>query len=184
MLRDFVGSSKDLFKFLNNFKEYAKKLEQIRKLKLLADAKLGGFLAKYEESTVALYGISDFTNNRVVSNTDNDAVRSTLDGVPKAVDNPYSVFKHWVKEEIIDFHALVEAIAQKNLLEGMKNKAESKKRSSQSELDKLNAGKKTFKSFFKSASQKATQITTLTQTIAQCDVDIENYEKAIVYVEM
>ncbi len=83
VLRDFVTSSKDLFKFLNTFKEYAKKLEQIRKLKLLADAKLGGFLAKYEESTVALYGISDFANNRVISDTDNDTVRHTLDNVPK-----------------------------------------------------------------------------------------------------
>eukprot|EP00344_Euplotes_crassus_P012003 CAMPEP_0196997862 /NCGR_PEP_ID=MMETSP1380-20130617/3374_1 /TAXON_ID=5936 /ORGANISM="Euplotes crassus, Strain CT5" /LENGTH=133 /DNA_ID=CAMNT_0042414227 /DNA_START=281 /DNA_END=677 /DNA_ORIENTATION=+ len=118
------------------------------------------------------------------SDTDNDTVRHTLDSVPKGVDNPYSVFKHWVKDEIIDFHALVEAISQKDILQGMKNKSESKKRSSQSELDKLNAGKKTFRSLFKSASQKATQITTLTQTIAQCGIDIENYEKAIVLVEM
>lgn len=184
VLRDFVTSSKDLFKFLNNFKEYAKKLEQIRKLKLLADAKMGGFLSKYEESTVALYGINDFTNNRVISDTDNDEARHSLDSVTKQVDNPFSDFKHWIKEEIIDFHSLVEAIAQKEALEAMKHKTENKKKSSQSELDKLNAGKKTFKSLFKSASGKANQITNLTQTIAQCGVDIENYDKAIILAEM
>ena len=183
-LRDFVTSSKDLFKSLHTFKEYAKKLEQIRKLKLLADTKLSGFLSKYEESTVALYGISDFTNNRVISNTDNDSVRASLDNIPKNMDNPFSKFKHWVKEEIIDFHALVDAIAQRELIESWKSKTEKKKRDSQSELDKLSAGKKTFKSLFKSASSKANQITNLTQTIAQCSVDIENYEKALVYVEM
>lgn len=183
-LRDFVMSSKDIFKSLTTFKNYVKKLEQIRKLKLLADAKLTGFLSKYEESTVALYGISDFSNNCVILNTNSDEVRASLDNIPKNMDNPYSKFKHWVKEEIIDFHALVDAISQKELIEGWKNKTEKKKRESQSELDKLSAGKKTFKSLFKSASSKATQITVLTQAIAQCSVDLENYEKSLIFVEM
>jgi len=167
-----------------SFKEYAKKLEQFRKVTMLAHAKLDGFLSKYEESTVAVYGLSDFSNNRVVSNTDDDTVRKAFADIPKNVDNPYSKFKHWVKEEMIDFHALVEAIGQLNVIENWKHKAESKKRSSQNELDKLNAGKKTLKSLFKSASSKATQITNLTQVIAQCSIDIENYEKCLVHVEM
>lgn len=183
-LRDFVASSKDIFKFLDEFKNYAKKVEQIRKMKMVAHSKFGNLLNKYEESTVAVYGLADFSNNRVVSNTDDSNVRDTIDTIPKQLDNPYSKFKHWIKEEIIDFHALVEAISQRELLENLKAKAENKRKNAQSELDKLNAGKKTLKSIFKSASSKSTQITNLTQAIATSSEDIENFEKALVYCDM
>mgnify|MGYP006276377785 CR=1 FL=1 len=179
--RDFVASSKDIFKFLEEFKNFAKQIERIRKMKMLAHSKFGGLLNKYEESTVAVYGLADFSNNRVVSNTDDSKVRDTIDAVPKQINNPYREFKHWIKEEIIDFHALVEAISQRELIEHLKSKAESKRKSAQAQLDKLNAGKKTLKTIFKSASSKASDITNLTQTIAQCSEDIENYEKAAVY---
>ena len=182
-LRDFVLSSKEIFKFLEGFKNFAKRLEHIRKMKMIAHAKMGGFLNKYEESTVAVYGLADFSNNRVVSNTDDSSVRSAIDIIPKSIDNPYRNFKHWIKEEIIDFHALVEAIGQREVVEGMKHKAESKRKSSQSSLDKLNAGKKTFKTWFKSASSKANEVTNLTQGIAQWNVDIEHYEKILVYLD-
>jgi predicted RNase H-like nuclease (RuvC/YqgF family) len=118
-----------------------------------------------------------------VSNTDKSDVRDAFDHIPRQMDNPYKKMKHWIKDEIIDFHSLVEAISQRELIESWKSKAENKKRSCQSTLDKLNAGKKTLKTLFKSASSKANEITNLTQTIAQCSVDIENLEKAIVYVE-
>jgi hypothetical protein len=72
MLREFITSSKEVLKFLDSFKEFAKKLEQIRKMKMIAHTKFGGFLNKYEENTVAVYGLADFSNNRVVSNTDDN----------------------------------------------------------------------------------------------------------------
>lgn len=166
-LRDFVLSSKEIFKFLEGFKNFAKQVEKIRKMQIIAHGKFGGLLSKYEESTVAVYGLSDFSNNRVFSNTEDSSSRDCIDQIAKKLDNPYRNFKHWIKEEIIDFHALVEAIAQRELLESLKNKTENKKRSSQSTLDKLSSGKKTLKTFFKSSSQKAVDITNLTQTIAQ-----------------
>lgn len=183
-LRDFVSSSKEIFKFLEGFKEYAKKVEQIRKLKIVAHQKLSGFLSKFEENTVAVYGLADFSNNRVVSNTDDGTVRDALDSIPKNLENPWTSLKNWLKEEIIDFHAVVEAIGQRDVIQNWKSKAEKKRKECQNTLDKLNAGKTTFKTLFKSATQKANEVTNLTQTIAQCTVDIENFEKAITYVEM
>jgi sorting nexin-1/2 len=128
-LRDFVAGSKDIMKFLTNFKEYAKKLEQIRKMNLLAHSKLGGFLSKFEDNTVAMYGLADFTNTRIVSNTDNETTRNAVDNISKQITNPYSKFKHWLKDEIIDFHSLVEAISQRELIESWKHKATNKKKS-------------------------------------------------------
>jgi sorting nexin-1/2 len=128
-LRDFVAGSKDINKFLTNFKEYAKKLEQIRKMKLIAHSKLGGFLSKFEDNTVAMYGLADFTNTRIVSSTDNDTTRNAVDNISKHLSNPYSKFKHWLKDEIIDFHALVEAISQRELIESWKHKTTNRKKS-------------------------------------------------------
>lgn len=166
-LREFVASSKEVFKFLDGFKNYAKHVENLRKMKRFADSKFSDFLNKYEESTIAVYGLTDFTNNRVVSNTDDSKVRETLDKIPENFENPFRNLKHWIKEEIIDFHSLVETIKERDVIEQFRLKCESKKRSAQSTLDKLNAGKKTLKTWFKSASSKATEITNLTQTIAQ-----------------
>jgi hypothetical protein len=111
-LREFVANAKDVHKFLFSFKEFAKKLEQIRKMKMLAHSKLPGFLSKFEETTVAVYGLADFSNNRVVSNTDNDSVRAAFEAIPKQIDNPYSKFKHFLKDELVDFDALIETIGQ------------------------------------------------------------------------
>ena len=182
-LREFIGSSKEIFKFLELLKTFAKQVEKIRKMQIISHGKMGGLLSKYEESTVAVYGSEESTNNRIFSSTDESCVRDNLDQLAKKLDNPYQNFKYWIKEQIIDFHALVETISHRELLESLKNKADNKKRNSQSTLDKLNTGKKTLTSFFKSSSQKANDITNLTQTIAQWGLDIEKYEKCIVLVD-
>lgn len=102
-----------------------------------------------------------------------------INNLSRKVSNPFIRFKFWVKEEIIDLHALLEAIGHKNSLESRKAKIENKIRSANSELDKLSQGKKTLKTFWKSSSSKANTITNLTTFIAEAQKDIENYEKMI-----
>ena len=84
--------------------------------------------------------------------------------------------RYWVKEEILDLHAILESIKTKENLESLLTKTWNKKRSCQANLDKLNQGKKTITNFWKSSSAKANSITQYTQTIAQCEIDITNYE--------
>ena len=82
-LRDFITSSKDILKFLESFKTFAKQIEKLRKMQIIAHGKIGGFLNKYEESTVAVYGLADLSNNRVISNTEEPHVRDTIDQLSK-----------------------------------------------------------------------------------------------------
>lgn len=55
----------------------------------------------------------------------------------------------------------------------------SKKRSDQAELDKLNAGKKSVKNFFKSKSSKENTIVNLQANIELANKDLEDYSKLI-----
>lgn len=61
--------------------------------------------------------------------------------------------------------AAQEAIAGKEKVLQSKIKLENRKKAEQTELDSLNAGKKTFKNLFKSASGKQTRMSVLTTSI-------------------
>ena len=63
-------------------------------------------------------------------------------------------------------------------------KLESKKKADTEELNKLNAGKKTFKTIFKSKSGTQAQITTLSSNISQLEKDIEEMDKLVKMIEV
>lgn len=60
----------------------------------------------------------------------------------------------WIKGELLDLKGMADALSGKELV--LKNLAavENKKRSNINELEKLNAGKATIKTFFKSSNSK------------------------------
>lgn len=74
--------------------------------------------------------------------------------------------KLWVRWEMIDIVALLEAIDIKNQLEGKKHKKVQKKEAEQKELAKLNQGRNTYKTLLFSQNQKVNKITILTRSIA------------------
>ena len=98
--------------------------------------------------------------------------------------NTFRDFYHWIKGELGDVMAMLEAIASKDRMIQNRNKLESKKKSSQNELDDLSAGKKTLKNLFKSATSKQNKILTLGQNIIKYDEDIEYLEKIIRMLEV
>ena len=98
--------------------------------------------------------------------------------------NTFRDFYHWIKGELGDVMAMLEAIASKDRMIQNRNKLESKKKSSQNELDDLSVGKKTLKNLFKSATSKQNKILTLGQNIIKYDEDIEYLEKIIRMLEV
>lgn len=61
----------------------------------------------------------------------------------------------------------------------MLSATEAKKRNDQQELEKLNLGKKTLKSIFKSKSSKENDMLNLQANIEVANKDIEDYKKLI-----
>mmetsp|Transcript_41434 Transcript_41434/g.47777 ORF Transcript_41434/g.47777 Transcript_41434/m.47777 type:complete len:137 (+) Transcript_41434:1018-1428(+) len=84
----------------------------------------------------------------------------------------------------MDIEALQEAIEGRNRTLQHKNKLESKKKADTEELNKLNAGKKTLKTLFKSSSGKQAKITVLSSSISQAEKDIEEFDKVLKMIEV
>ena len=100
------------------------------------------------------------------------------------LSNPFLNFFNWIQGEIHDIETLQEAIQGRDKTMKMKSSLESKKKSETDELNKLNSGKKTFKSIFKSSSGKQARITVLSSNISQAEKDIEEYDKLLKMIEV
>lgn len=64
--------------------------------------------------------------------------------------NPFEEMYHWCKGEIYDLQALMDAVASKEAVEAHQKKLESKKQTTQKDLESVNQGKKTVRTMFKS----------------------------------
>jgi hypothetical protein len=179
-IRDFVISSKEIFPLLTKFKNCITILEKQRHYQLEAYKQFADFLTQYENTTMNIYSSDALQGHyKMISDSDNNTMKEQIDNLSRKVSNPFIRFKFWVKEEIIDLNSLIEAIGHKNSLESRKSKLETKIKNTNSELEKLNAGKKTLKTIFKSQNGKANTITSLTTFIAQAEKDVEILKKLI-----
>ena len=84
--------------------------------------------------------------------------------------------RNWVKSELMELSALIEAISRKEGVEAARNKAQSKIRDRKDTIDKMNTGKFTFKGLFKNNSEKATSVQQMLTHIEQLERDVRNYE--------
>ena len=84
--------------------------------------------------------------------------------------------KLWMKWEISDISAMLEAIETKSELEGKSFSILQRRQTKQKELDKLKSGKNTIKTVFKSQNSIVNSITNLTREIATIDKEIECYD--------
>jgi hypothetical protein len=90
--------------------------------------------------------------------------------------NPFKHMRNWVKSELMELSALIEAISRKEGVEAARNKANAKIRDRKDTIDKMNNGKFTFKGLFKNNSEKATSVQTMLQQISELERDVKNYE--------
>lgn len=88
------------------------------------------------------------------------------------------MLKLWVKWEQLDIQAIMEAIEQKSLQEGLRHQRNMKKIAREKELTKLSAGKNTIKSLLMSKNSKVNRITDLTRKIQ--DVSSHHFHMDIV----
>lgn len=87
--------------------------------------------------------------------------------------------KLWLKWETLDISAMLEAIDGKSELEGKRFAVVRKKATKQKELEKLQGGKKTMGTLFKSQSSIVNTITNLTREIQGIEREAECYDMYI-----
>jgi DNA repair exonuclease SbcCD ATPase subunit len=123
-------------------------------------------------------------NRYVVGDPSCPELKNNCEQLSDELKNPFLEFHNWILGEISDIESLQESIQCRDRTIAHRGKLESKKKANIEELNKLNAGKKTLKSIFKSASGKQTKITELTAMIAQLEKDIEEMDKLVKMVEV
>lgn len=140
-------------------------------------------MSKFEEEGLSQYVDSNY-NKFIVGDPSSPELKNECEKMSEELSNPFSDFHNWIIGEIADIESLQEAIKGRDNIMGIKNKIISKKKSDTEELEKLNQGKKTFKTLFKSSSGKQAKITVLSSNISQAEKDIEEYEKLLKMVEI
>lgn len=111
-------------------------------------------------------------------------MKDSCESLSEELKNPFLEFHNWILGEITDIESLQEAIACRDKSIQHKGKLDTKKKAANDELNKLNAGKKTFKTLFTSKSGTQTKITTLSADISQFEKDIEEMEKLVKMIEI
>lgn len=178
-INEFKGGAKKMFQMLEKFKNYVGALQALRKHETHQMKKFSGFFADYETNSLGAYSASKFQASLFFADPNEAAAKEKVDSIGSSRTNPFVKMRYWVKEEQFDLAAILEAIHVKEGMEKRLEGTKKKKRSTQNSLDKLSQGKKTLTNFWKSQSTKANNITSYTATIAQCEQDIENYERMI-----
>jgi hypothetical protein len=88
----------------------------------------------------------------------------------------------WLKGETLEVRGMMDAMQGRDRLILMQQKAEERKRSKQTELDKMSMGKTTLKSFFKSKSTVEKDILNYQADIEQLNIDIEEFRKLVNFI--
>lgn len=92
-------------------------------------------------------------------------MKNTIDDTHSQYQNSYREAYLWIKGELLDLQGMKDALEGRETVIKAMMATEQKKRNAQLELDKLQAGKKSFKSVLKGAIGKNKDADTLNMTI-------------------
>lgn len=94
-------------------------------------------LAHYEQETVTTYADSN-ANRLVVGDINDTELKDKAEQLTNEFKNPFETFYNWVRGECDDIESLYQAIRGRDALADIRQKVESKKKSDEVQLDKLN----------------------------------------------
>ncbi len=92
------------------------------------------------------------------------------------MQNPFTIMRRWLKFEIYDLEAIIDAVDKSNEMEKKKSAKVKQKNQDIETLRGLKEGKETFSSFFRSKEGTINKSTQLTESISRGDRDIESLD--------
>jgi hypothetical protein len=170
-INEFIKEQKALMDHLRNFRTHIHQLVPMKEQELKYYQQFADFLQKYEdgserlnEQLKSLGGASD--NVRLVSGDTKAHLKNKLDLLAKELVNPFIHVRNWIKGEMLNLGALIEAISEKEACDSKKQTAIRKLADEKELCEKLGQGKFTIKTMFKSKSGKAKKQATILEKIA------------------
>jgi len=136
---------------------------------------------KYEDIAVDYYSDCDVSKRTMTHPGVGDIKQKVVDAFNQ-VHNPFADAYVWLKGEQLDMKGLLTALTGRENVMRAQMACEQKRRENQTELDKLEMGKTSFKNFFKSKSSKDTSKLTLKADIEAANHTIEDYRKLVNFI--
>lgn len=117
----------------------------------------------YEDLNLSHY--TDMKSTELIFNApENQAIRDTMLQTASNLRNPYIDLYHWVKGELYDIQALLNAVNTRKEIESSVRKLEDKKTSTQKDLENVTAGKTTVTTLFKSSADQGNMANKIERT--------------------
>ena len=149
-------------------KALKKNINQYRSVKIstISNVKiLQGLITKYEDLNLKNYTEGD--EDAYVFNNPHSPipVKDQMDHMADNLKNPFEDMYYWCKAEIYDLQALQETVNQRDNIEKMLKKQESKKKDVQADLDNVTAGKKSVRTIFKNQNDAGGLVNSLENVV-------------------
>ena len=93
--------------------------------------------------------------------------------MPNKMQNPFTNMRRWLKFELLDLRAILQAIDKKNEMKRRQEETMRKRDHDKNELKNLRDGKDSLRTFFMRKDAKVSRITGLTNRILASERDIE-----------
>jgi hypothetical protein len=80
--------------------------------------------------------------------TQNQDLRTEMESLPHKMQNPFTDMRRWLKFEILDLQAILEAIDKKNEMEKRRNKKIIDRKDAIKQIKDMREGKDSLKTYF------------------------------------
>ena len=188
-IMNFAAQASKMLEFLNRFKAHIDQMEGDFEQALWSSQQMNGMLRTYEATLIESYGdgkkrarplgqgpgqVSDYDDHYMVFEAVQNAdMRTELEELPTKMQNPFTVMRRWLKFELLDLQAILEAIKKKNEMEKRRQAKVTQRNEEKEELWKMKEGQSTLRSFFMGKDAKINRITELTNSVGSAEKDIE-----------
>lgn len=183
----FYGQATKMLAFLKQFKTHIDQMETEFEHALISSQKMNGMLATYEGALIESYGqnlrnksarasmqlFESDDHYMIFDAVQNADTRNDLDELPARMQNPFSNMRRWLKFELSDLKAILQAIEKKNEMDKRARETQKKLEQDKTQLFNMQQGKESLRTFFMSKDSKISKITELTNRIANIEKDIE-----------
>lgn len=76
-------------------------------------------LYTYENTSLSLYSQKSETESlatslKIISDTDNEQIGTEFCRIPLTIKNPFLLFMFWIKQEMLDFEAMIKTVDSKS----------------------------------------------------------------------
>lgn len=136
---------------------------------------------KYEDLAVDFFADSDI-NKRILTRPEAGDIKQKIMDSSSNTKNPYREALVWLMGEQLDMKGMLDALLGRDAVMKQQVGTEQKRRDNQTELDKLETNKTSFKNFFKSKDSKEKSKLTLKADIEASNHMIDDYRKLIGFI--